>query len=199
METNSDSVHLAHPVPSEGSISDERMPDWRISQIADEHRTTFDGKEHLDEISFARSLLSQSRVGAEGEQAGWPANKDAEPVAFPKLPPAIVMHTKLGELFDRLQMQVYAMGYAMACAASPKEQPVQPTGVPVAIVREAEARLLALYAASRGVTDEEIRARLRARNFMPDLAAAIEAAATQPTDAGRAAPDVQGTPGGQQG
>lgn len=46
---------------------------------------------------------------------GWPVNQDAEPVPFPKLPPAIVMHPQLGELFDRLQMQTYAMGYAMAC------------------------------------------------------------------------------------
>ena len=47
---------------------------------------------------------------------GWPADKDAEPVPLPKLPPAIVMHPKLGELFDRLAMHTYAMGYAMACA-----------------------------------------------------------------------------------
>lgn len=47
---------------------------------------------------------------------GWPLNHNADPVPLPKLPAAIVIHPQVGELFDRLQMHTYAMGYAIACA-----------------------------------------------------------------------------------
>ena len=36
----------------------------------------------------------------------------SEPVALPSLPGGIVSHAQLGELFDRLQMQTYAVKYA---------------------------------------------------------------------------------------
>lgn len=53
----------------------------------------------------------------------WPVDQSADPVLLPKLPPCIVMHPQLGELFDRLAMHLYAMGYAQDCvraAIAPK-------------------------------------------------------------------------------
>jgi hypothetical protein len=71
-------------------------------------------------VRAALSALSSALEAPEAQAvARWPTDKDAEPIPFPKLPPGIVMHPKLGELFDRLAMQTYAMGYAMVCAASP--------------------------------------------------------------------------------
>src|SRR5438132_1325926 len=61
-------------------------------------------------VQFERAVATNMRRQRD-ELAAQAERTATELPSFPELPPAIVMHEKLGPLYDRLQMHVYAVKY----------------------------------------------------------------------------------------